>query len=491
MWGFRGRHSIAVIAVCLAIAGAARGGEDEGKRAPPRVREHAPMEVAPSRPRPAAEYRRIEALVARLAELSEWRGGISESTGPGVLLSTSADEQSGDGSPGGVAFAELVRLGPAAIPTLLMHLDDGTPTKLVSVHGGGFGSMRMQDEIGANPANEKELAAIRSAFPGGWPNDPAKDDSESFFDSPSSNRHRVTVGDACFAALGQIVNRDYEAVRYQPTACIVVNSPTFDPRIARAVRNQWEGRDPRVELARRLLADAFTTEAVPSFRWDGEGQTGAAMRLAFYYPAESEAALLKLLDEAAEGEGPYARRRAEDLARALSVSERPKVRAALVGLALEQGAANVVDAVLPTLVPPVDERLFALIERGLRARGEPWRKLRFLEVVKRLWPDRYEAVLRKLLDRTILDAQVVAEAVWEKEIRLPVEDWVFWLRFTDRATPRTVPRLDVDRLRLCDVAAARIARQRDDLAFDPTADEAERDRQIEEIRRVLRKEGIR
>lgn len=350
----------------------------------------------------------------------------------------------------------------------------------------------METEIGANPAMPDELAAIRGAFPGRWPNDPATEEEWPYrFGAVFPNRHAVTVGDACFAILGQIVNRDFEAVRYQPTACLVVNSPTFDPRIARAVRNQWEGKDPRVELARRLLADTFTTDVVPSRRWDGEGQTGAAMRLAFYYPAESEAALLELVDAAAEGEGPYARRWAEDLARALSVSERPKVRAALVGLALEQGAANVVDAVLPTLVPPVDERLFALIERGLRARGEPWRKLRFLEVVRRLWPDRYEVVLRKLLDRTIEDAQVVAEAVWGEDVRLPVEDWVFWLRFTDRATPRTVPRRDVDRLRLCDVAAAQVAAQRSDLAFDPTADEAARDRQIEEIRRVLEKEGIR
>ena len=36
-----------------------------------------------------------------------------------------------------------------------------------------------------------------------------------------------------------ITNRPYNAVRYQPTACIVLNSPTTSPVIAKALRAMW------------------------------------------------------------------------------------------------------------------------------------------------------------------------------------------------------------------------------------------------------------
>ena len=43
----------------------------------------------------------------------------------------------------------------------------------------------------------------------------------------------------CFVAVGQIVGRGYAAVRYQPTACIVINSPTHDAKLRSDVRAAW------------------------------------------------------------------------------------------------------------------------------------------------------------------------------------------------------------------------------------------------------------
>ena len=41
--------------------------------------------------------------------------------------------------------------------------------------------------------------------------------------------HVVTVGELCFVALGQIVDRSFAAVRYQPTGGLIVNAPTSPP----------------------------------------------------------------------------------------------------------------------------------------------------------------------------------------------------------------------------------------------------------------------
>jgi len=41
--------------------------------------------------------------------------------------------------------------------------------------------------------------------------------------------YTVKVGDVCYAIIGQIVNRSLMAVRYQPSAGLVINSPIEMP----------------------------------------------------------------------------------------------------------------------------------------------------------------------------------------------------------------------------------------------------------------------
>ncbi len=60
--------------------------------------------------------------------------------------------------------------------------------------------------------------------------------SDRFF---VGRKHTVTVGDLCWVALGQIVNRRFDAVRYQPTAIIIVSSPTLSPTLCKQVRADW------------------------------------------------------------------------------------------------------------------------------------------------------------------------------------------------------------------------------------------------------------
>lgn len=99
--------------------------------------------------------------------------------------------------------------------------------------------------------------------------------------------HRLTVGDLCFNAIGQIVNRSFNAVRYQPTGGLVVNSPTTSPALLAAVMAEWKDLTPAEHL-RRLQAD-FTNPDHPARR------SGAALRLAFYAPQEMAALVVPYL----------------------------------------------------------------------------------------------------------------------------------------------------------------------------------------------------
>lgn len=175
------------------------------------------------------------------------------------------------------ALKRLVTLGPHAIPELLRALEDATPTKLVMEHFGGFGAQWYAREISTNRVHPTE-SAVRENHPEVFERDP-----QNLLGSEENvNRHVVTIGDIAFTTLGQIVNRGYSAVRYQPTACRVINSPTHDATIARIIREIWESTDPYQALFDSLMIDLHT-------RGSGSDtlQCGAAMRLLYYYPEES------------------------------------------------------------------------------------------------------------------------------------------------------------------------------------------------------------
>jgi hypothetical protein len=182
------------------------------------------------------------------------------------------------------AFRELVELGPRAMPFLLAALGDYTPTELTIEHPGMMGGMWFAQEVPGNPANATEQRALSPvAGHGRYDATLPKEDVRSY---------TVKVGDVCFVIIGQIVGRKYLAVRYQPSGCIVLNSPTTDEAIAQAVKAAWSGDDPCQYLLDSLLLD-YSTEGI----YRGKGfdewyvgsnlQVGAAMRLLYYFPREA------------------------------------------------------------------------------------------------------------------------------------------------------------------------------------------------------------
>ena len=178
-------------------------------------------------------------------------------------------------------FVELVRLGPKALPILLKALDDQTPTKLVMKHDDGFGGMWFANELRGNPGNDAEQKVLATV--------PRQE-----FGSPRDaiSSYTVKIGDVCFVIVGQIVGRSYQAVRYQPTACIVINSPSHDAKLAQQVRTIWSSPEPAQHLLDSLLLDfasigVFNGKSLDGWDVGSELQIGAAMRLIYYFPRQT------------------------------------------------------------------------------------------------------------------------------------------------------------------------------------------------------------
>jgi hypothetical protein len=159
---------------------------------------------------------------------------------------------------------ELVRRGAAALPELLQHLRDNRLTKLVV--DGAWQSFS-NEYVAREPKRMPLYCSLKctgKAFTG---------------------TYTVKIGDICFAIIGQIVNRPLEAVRYQATAGLIVNSPVEDPALAARVKADWnnlgnEGLKAALltDLRRTLHLNGAPTAAEYYFRFP------ALRRLHFYFP---------------------------------------------------------------------------------------------------------------------------------------------------------------------------------------------------------------
>jgi ankyrin repeat protein len=172
------------------------------------------------------------------------------------------------------ALRELVERGAAAVPDLIAHLDDKRPTKIELKFEGGFGGIFFDDEYDYNSRVIKQppVGVNRNSF---------REHEEH------PNHHTVTVGDLCFVALGQIFNRSFSAVRYQPTACTMINSPTYSERLRLAVKVEWGNLTPKSHRE-RLIRDFVEADSESR-------REGACLRLGFYYRDALEPLALRQL----------------------------------------------------------------------------------------------------------------------------------------------------------------------------------------------------
>lgn len=239
-------------------------------------------------------HERIEVWIASLSQIDSPDFGFSPTlsgsaflpiegkTSVGALVFTDHRIQSSD------ALKQLVAAGAAALPALLAHLDDTTPTRL-TIHQS---NMFFENELQSNPISRREQSVLQAQS---WaPN--------SALNGNDRSTYTVKVGDICFVAIGQITGRGYQAVRYQPSMCIVINSSTDNVVLCARVRAMWESDDARQMLFDSLLQDYATKGILNDGSLDGWRlasplQTEAAMRLLYYFPAESAGMIADRLDQ--------------------------------------------------------------------------------------------------------------------------------------------------------------------------------------------------
>ncbi|MCD4823453.1 MAG: hypothetical protein K8S55_02515 [Phycisphaerae bacterium] len=225
--------------------------------------------------RPQPENPETEALIDKLPGVSEIGYGYSATFSGSHFLPHSDSYQVhtlvlGSQPPmKSSTLDKIVRQGFTAVPLLLKNLDDSRKTKVPPLKGKMW--ISFADEYDFNQRTRKEV-----------PEGVNKDMLGMF-----GKEHTITVGDLCFVALGQILNRSFNATRYQPTGGLIVNSPTYSKRLCSVVRKDWQ--DLTEQKHRKLLAQDFLT---PDHE---DRRIGAYRRLAFYYPDDVESLVLKQL----------------------------------------------------------------------------------------------------------------------------------------------------------------------------------------------------
>jgi hypothetical protein len=211
--------------------------------------------------KPAAE---VEALIDQLTQVDQQDVGYSASVSGSSFLPLGQSHTGmallfQEPSATSDALRSLVKLGVKALPTLLEHLKDERPTKIKLSHPGVFGGMYITQD----GDNAEKLEGLGRA----------------------ETDYTIMVGDLCYVAIGQIVNRRYWAVRYQPTAIIFVTSVPKSKKLREEVIKAWSDLTPakhEESLTRDILEDGYSRDS-------------ASLRLAYYYPAALETVALKQL----------------------------------------------------------------------------------------------------------------------------------------------------------------------------------------------------
>jgi hypothetical protein len=499
----RRRNCVFIAAVSLAAASPSANAADTNSIADlfaaPKVELH-PVEAIRLETQPPLgreEEERILGLIRNLAKIDSPDFGLSatlsgEAFAPipaarkaGAFLITNHQIRTSED------FAELVKLGPKALPFLLKALSNQTPTKLVMTHGFGMGGMWFANELRGNPGNQAEQKVLATVPTPG--RDFPKDDLSSY---------TVKIGDVCLVIVGQIVGRPYQAVRYQPSLCTIINSPTHDTNLAQQVSAIWSSQDPAQHLLDSLLLDyasrgVFNGKSLDGWDVGSSLQIGAAMRLLYYYPQQTTnliAARLRSLDvrkydmnrDVTNGV------RTDEFIKAVAWSKEPAIQAELQKIYEVTADPEILQAAVVAMDPStatafrnrMEEFISNLPETEDGPFGESYELLIALgqQFGTEARPAFEHYMQHGSLQRRRSMCRVLAEVQGGWSIDLlgpllqdtrPAEGWTYAV-----VPGKDEPRLPV---RICDEAAETIARNFPKLSFKMAGEHKDLDRQIEKM----------
>jgi ankyrin repeat protein len=221
----------------------------------------------------------VEALIDRLVEIDQPDTGYSGGSRGTAFLPLGQRESSAFLLPPGRqtrsdALKSLVKLGTRAVPKLLEHLSDTRPTKF-TITDPGLGSFSVNEDQDRKKEPEPT--------------------------GRGQQRYTVMVGDLCYVALGQIVNRPYSAVEYIPSGNVSITSVPRLKELREDLVKQWGKLTPdkhREALIRDIVEPIRPRESPFEFihpSHDRDIRNGASIRLAYYYPDAFEPVALQQL----------------------------------------------------------------------------------------------------------------------------------------------------------------------------------------------------
>lgn len=511
--------AIASVCVVLVLSLTAITRDDSATRSAGR---HGPAQALDVKYAPTPEeVAEIKSLIADLRKIADPHVGLSPTmSGSGFAPVPWAFEMHNGilmnhGLRPSRAFTRLVEYGPKALPYLLEALDDPTETGLTVEHSGWFGSMWYAEPPAVRWASDSLPQPLRELNPRRLieqelleevKQEPHSDQDEdarlvpivqSEHDTNSveganspfeglirtqKRAHTVTVGDVCYVIIGQIVNRTYLAVQYQPTACIYITSPVVDPDVREFVRRAWGSDAPAQTLFDSLVTDFRTGYSASPFWTDYTAS--ATLRLSLYFPEESEPLFLEYLDGVNLAPSEERHWLSEDVetVKAMTVTTNRRVRRRIVEIAMETTDPDLFESAVRA-VPRSDAQL------AFRRTSQLVESLRH--------HDTYESSPLTLVFESLCEtfpdecegffAEFLRSATPEEATQL-----CFALRYTEADVPVgniLAPLLKDDRMtevwskpvRLRDFAAESIAQYEANVEFDPDAPEEERDEQITRI----------
>ncbi|HCO24642.1 MAG: hypothetical protein CME31_10875 [Gimesia sp.] len=227
-----------------------------------------------------AAWENVESLIDKLIEISKPGYGYSSSFSGTEFLPYADTGQESTFLLGGFkpvrseTLRRIVEQGVDAVPALIKHMGDDRKINMTASQG--ISVTVFTDQFDFNSRTRREI-------PQGVSRDLFDDDKDHPY------RHSLTVGDLCFVALGQIVNRRYAAVRYVPSGIVDVSSPTYSKRLREAVIQEWKGLTRKQHI--QLLVQDFEEPD------DGRRMYDAYLRLSYYYPEVVGPLVIKYLDQ--------------------------------------------------------------------------------------------------------------------------------------------------------------------------------------------------
>lgn len=450
------------------------------------------VDLSPKIDMPAHQIERIQRLIRELSHVDSPDYGYSATISGRAFSPAHEPGQSDAGlltdhkTRRSENISQLVAFGADALPFLLMALNDGTHTNLTLSHE-AVTWVQAKREIPSNPLNTRETGALIAQVGAGDVAEWRHLDEREIV---------VTIADLCFVAIGQIVNRPYSAIRYQPSGGMIVNSPIRDTTLSHAIRNIWGGSDLHRKLLDSLLVDFYSRgPGTENF------QIGAAVRLLYYYPEEASPIVVsRLRGLDVRNEDLFARFakngvRAPDLINAVSAVANESVREALLEIAKNTTQWDIFLATLPALGDDCNDLIFAKIQNyiehlPLAEEGPFGAGYALLVAFGQRFPKRardgfarYAAVGSLQRRRTMCHVLREVRGELAAELLGPLLTDETDTGWTYAIEPgKNEPRLSI---RVCDESAITISAAREDLEFVLQGDHGKLDQQIQAMREKM------